>query len=68
LLAAGEGLEFRRPLKAGAGVERAFAQLRMIAPRLHEDRALSSDIAQLAKAIRAGRFDDMAGNEREENR
>jgi histidine ammonia-lyase len=68
LLAAGEGLEFRRPLKAGAGVERAFAQLRMIAPRLHEDRVLSSDIAQLAKAIRAGRFDDMAGNEREENR
>src|SRR5262245_25450869 len=57
LLAAGEGLEFRRPLKAGTGVERAFAQLRLIAPRLHEDRALSSDITQVAKAIRAGKFD-----------
>jgi histidine ammonia-lyase len=57
LLAAGEGLEFRRPLKAGAGVERAFAQLRLIAPRLHEDRALSSDITQVAKAIRGGQFD-----------
>jgi histidine ammonia-lyase len=57
LLAAGEGLEFRRPLRAGAGVERAFAQLRLIAPRLHEDRALSSDIMQVAKAIRAGKFD-----------
>ena len=57
LLAAGEGLEFRRPLKAGVGVERAFAQLRTIAPRLHEDRVLSSDIQHVAEAIRAGRFD-----------
>jgi len=67
LLAAGEGLEFRRPLKAGAGVERAFAQLRMIVPRLHEDRVLSSDITQVAKAIRAGKFDDVTGTHREEN-
>jgi histidine ammonia-lyase len=70
LLAAGEGLEFRRPLRAGTGVERAFAQLRLIAPRLHEDRALSSDIAQVAKAIQTGRFDGVAGGEnpdREEN-
>jgi histidine ammonia-lyase len=70
LLAAGEGLEFRRPLRAGTGVERAFAQLRLIAPRLHEDRALSSDIAQVAKAIQTGKFDGVAGGEtpdREEN-
>src|SRR5438309_9582911 len=40
LLAAAEGLEFRRALKAGVGVERAFANLRSIAPRLDEDRAL----------------------------
>src|SRR5438477_2489921 len=32
LLAASEGLEHRRPLKAGVGVERAFAALRKIAP------------------------------------
>jgi histidine ammonia-lyase len=70
LLAAGEGLEFRRPLRAGSGVERAFAQLRLIAPRLHEDRALSSDIAQVAKAIQTGKFDGVAGGEnpdREQN-
>ncbi len=56
LLAAAEGLEFRRPLKAGVGVERAFAELRGIVPRLEEDRVLSSDIEQVAEAIRAGNF------------
>jgi histidine ammonia-lyase len=57
LLAAGEGLEFRRPLKAGVGVERAFAALRAVAPRLEEDRVLAPDIDRVAEAIRAGKFD-----------
>lgn len=58
LLAAAEGLEHRRPLKAGVGVERAFAVLRSIAPPLTEDRALSDDIARVATAIREGKFDN----------
>jgi histidine ammonia-lyase len=57
LLAAAEGLEHRRPLKAGVGVERAFAALRKIAPPLTHDRALSDDIAGVAEAIRRGDFD-----------
>ena len=57
LLAAAEGLEFRRPLKAGVGVERAFTTLRSIAPRVDEDRALSTDIERVAEAIRSGKFD-----------
>lgn len=57
LLAAAEGLEFRRPLKAGIGVERAYATLRGMVSRLEEDRALSPDIARVAEAIRAGEFD-----------
>ena len=57
LLAAAEGLEHRRPLKAGFGVERAFAAIRKIAAPLTQDRSLSGDIAQLAKAIRRGDFD-----------
>ena len=57
LLAAAEGLEFRRPLKAGVGVERAFTTLRGIAPRVDEDRALSTDIERVAEAIRNGQFD-----------
>src|SRR6266566_661634 len=45
LLAGAEALEHRRPLKAGAGVERAFAVLRNMAPPLTQDRSLSGDIA-----------------------
>ena len=57
LLAAAEGLEHRRPLKGGVGVERAFAAIRKIAAPLTEDRSLSSDIARIAQAIRRGDFD-----------
>jgi histidine ammonia-lyase len=58
LLAAAEGLEHRRPLKAGIGVERAFAAVRKIAPPLTQDRPLANDIARVAEAIRRGDFDD----------
>ena len=57
LLTATEGLEHRRPLKAGVGVERAFAALRKIAPPLMQDRPLSFEIAGVAEAIRQGKFD-----------
>jgi len=57
LLTAAEGLEHRRPLKGGVGVERAFATLRKIAPPLMQDRPLSGDIACVAEAIRQGEFD-----------
>ncbi|HJT81932.1 MAG TPA: histidine ammonia-lyase, partial [Chthoniobacterales bacterium] len=57
LLAGAEALEHRRPLKAGAGVERAHAVVRKIAPALTRDRALSTDIARVAQAIRGGEFD-----------
>jgi histidine ammonia-lyase len=58
LLAAAEGLEYRRPLKSGAGVERAFAVVRKLAPPLTKDRPLANDIARVAEAIRRGDFDD----------
>jgi histidine ammonia-lyase len=57
LLAAAEGLEFRHPLKAGAGVEAAYQKVRKISPAVEEDRSLSRDIADVANAIRAGEFD-----------
>jgi histidine ammonia-lyase len=57
LLAGAEGLGHRRPLKAGAGVERAFAAVRKIALPLTQDRPLSRDIARVAEAIRKGDFD-----------
>jgi histidine ammonia-lyase len=57
LLAGAEGLEHRRPLKAGVGVERAFAAVRKIAEPLTQDRSLSRDIARVAEAIQRGEFD-----------
>src|SRR4026207_475554 len=62
LLAAAEGLEHRRPLKAGRGVERAFAAVRKVVPPLTRDRALSGDIARVTEAIRRGDFDSGANN------
>ncbi len=57
LLAGAEALEHRRPLKAGVGVERAFAVLRKTARPLTQDRSLSNDIARVTEAIRRGDFD-----------
>src|SRR5437763_8589901 len=57
LLAAAEGLEHRRPLKSGAGVECAFATVRKFSPPLTQDRSLANDIARVVKAIRNGDFD-----------
>ncbi|MGI8891687.1 MAG: histidine ammonia-lyase [Chthoniobacterales bacterium] len=56
MLAAAEGLDFRRPLKAGAGVEQAYATLRNLVSRRNEDRVLSPDIESIATAIRRGEF------------
>jgi histidine ammonia-lyase len=57
LLAAAEGLEFRRPLKAGLGVEEAYGRIRQISRAVDADRSMSADIALVAAAIRDGTFD-----------
>jgi histidine ammonia-lyase len=57
LLAAAEGLEHRRPLRSGVGVERAFAIVRQLSPPLTQDRPLANDIAHVAEAIRRSDFD-----------
>jgi histidine ammonia-lyase len=58
LMAAAEGLEYRRPLHSSAPLERAHAMIRSRVPRLTEDRALSEDISVLAEAIRDEEFDE----------
>lgn len=57
LLAAGAALEYRRPLKAGLGVERAHETLRKIVPSFEDDHAMYGEIERVAAAIRAGDFD-----------
>jgi histidine ammonia-lyase len=57
LMCAAQGLEFRRPLKAGPEIEAAYEEVRSVVPRLEADRSLSGDIAALAAQVRAGAFD-----------
>jgi histidine ammonia-lyase len=57
LISAAQGLDYRQPLKAAREVEQARAAVRIVVPRLAEDRVLSGDIEQLANRIRAGAFD-----------
>ncbi len=57
LLAAATAIDYRRPLKAGVGVERAYEQLRKLAPPFVDDRAMYAEIEQVARAIRSGEFD-----------
>jgi histidine ammonia-lyase len=56
LLAGAQGLEYRRPLRGGAGVEAAHAAVREVAAPLEGDRSLSDELEALATAIRQGRF------------
>lgn len=57
LMAAAEGLEYRRPLKPAIRVGEAWTRLRNIVPRLERDRALQPDIASLHQALVRGDFD-----------
>lgn len=57
LLAAAQGLEYRRPLKPGRGVAVGYGAVRESVARLAEDRSMHGDIEAIAAMIRAGRFD-----------
>jgi histidine ammonia-lyase len=62
LIAAAEGIEYRRPLKSSLPIERAHEIVRSIVPRLIEDRPPSTDVDALAKAVRAGKFDEFVNS------
>ncbi len=59
LVTAAEGLEYRKPLKAGRGVQRAYEIVRAQVARLENDRSMASDIQRIAAAIRNGDFDSI---------
>jgi histidine ammonia-lyase len=59
-LCAAQMLDFRLPLKPGAGVARAFDIVRSYVPKLEHDRVLSPDIETLARAIKEGAFEQLA--------
>ena len=53
-LCAAQGLDFRKPMRPGAGVAAAHAAVRARVPHLEADRPPAPDIATLAELIRAG--------------
>jgi histidine ammonia-lyase len=60
LIAAAQGLEFRKPLRPGRGALAAYERVRELVPALAEDRPPSPDIERLAAALRDGLLDDLA--------
>jgi histidine ammonia-lyase len=60
LLAAAEALRYRENFEPGPELRRVRDAVRAIAPPLGEDRPLSIDIENLARAIRQGTFDEWA--------
>jgi histidine ammonia-lyase len=56
LIAAAEGLEYRKPLKPGPKLLAWYEKVREIVPRLEADRPLGVDVERLATAIRTKQF------------
>jgi histidine ammonia-lyase len=56
LAAAAQGIEFRRPLRAGVGVEGAYRVVREAVAPLEGDRSLSAELEALRRLVDQGRF------------
>jgi histidine ammonia-lyase len=56
LMIAAQGLEYRKPLRPGRGVERAYGIVRERIPPLVADRVLAPDIEAAAALVREGVF------------
>jgi len=56
LLAAAQGIDFRRPRRTSAPLEEAHAAIRKVAPHLEGDRYLALDIEAVTPLVRDGAF------------
>ena len=54
LLVMTEAMEYQRPLRSGEGVERVYAAVRKVVPKLTADRPPAPDLAAIVALIRAG--------------
>ena len=60
LMCAAEGIEYRRPLRGGVGVEIAHGRVRDRVARLSGDRALGPDLDAMTELVRGGSFTGIA--------
>ena len=56
LLAAAQGIDFRRPLRSSKPLEEAHAMIRAVAPHLDGDRFLATDIEAAKPLVAEGKF------------
>ncbi len=63
LMAGAQAIDFRAPLRPGAGVAALHARVRAVVSHLDADRVLSGDITLLADAIGRGAFDGLLARE-----
>ncbi len=61
LIAAAEGIEFRRPLTTSTALETAMTALRTRVPRIDADRFLAPDLAAAGAWVRSGALRGIAG-------
>jgi len=60
LMCAAQGLEYRRPLRGGKGVEIAWDRIRTRVPKLDGDRVLGPDLEAMTELVQAGAFSGIA--------
>jgi histidine ammonia-lyase len=63
LMAATQGLDYRKPLKPAREVGQAAEVVHKYSSPLKEDRVLANEIENLAQAIRIGKFDQWRGQD-----
>ena len=62
LLAAAQGLDFRRPLKSSAPLERAAQEIRALVRPYDRDRYFAPDIEIVTRHVRSGAFRGLVGS------
>jgi len=62
LLAAAQGIDFRRPLRSSPALEEAHALIRGAAPHLEGDRFLATDIEAMTPMVESGAFTALCGS------
>jgi histidine ammonia-lyase len=61
LLCAGQGVEFRAPLKTSAPLAAALGRLRKSVPSVVEDRYMAPDLERAAELVRSGALGEVTG-------
>jgi histidine ammonia-lyase len=62
LLAAAQGLDFRRPLKSSAPLERAAQEIRALVRPYERDRYFAPDIESITRHVRIGAYRGLVGD------